>query len=163
MKQALFVFVWLGVILLTLDWFGREFTLLVSVVLTLYFIYQSVSEVKERFIFGVAGVLLGLIAAFQLQMIDMSNELKFKQERISDYRERVSNQRDRIYKLKSELKIVSSNLESAIGRCNVSDVPYFEVPDLSGPTALCQDGTYSYSQNRQGTCSWHGGVAKWLK
>jgi hypothetical protein len=30
------------------------------------------------------------------------------------------------------------------------------------PTARCADGTYSYSANRQGTCSWHGGVAKWL-
>lgn len=32
----------------------------------------------------------------------------------------------------------------------------------SGATALCNDGTYSYSQNRQGTCSHHGGVARWL-
>jgi hypothetical protein len=33
----------------------------------------------------------------------------------------------------------------------------------SGPTALCNDGTYSYSTHRQGTCSHHGGVAQWLK
>jgi len=32
----------------------------------------------------------------------------------------------------------------------------------TGATALCQDGTYSFSQHRQGTCSHHGGVAKWL-
>jgi hypothetical protein len=32
-----------------------------------------------------------------------------------------------------------------------------------GATALCRDGTYSYSQHRSGTCSHHGGVAKWLK
>jgi hypothetical protein len=32
----------------------------------------------------------------------------------------------------------------------------------STPTALCVDGTYSYSANRRGTCSWHGGVAEWL-
>ena len=31
-----------------------------------------------------------------------------------------------------------------------------------GATARCRDGTYSYSQHRQGTCSHHGGVAKWL-
>ena len=31
----------------------------------------------------------------------------------------------------------------------------------SGPTALCCDGTYSYSTHRQGTCSWHGGVCQW--
>ena len=31
-----------------------------------------------------------------------------------------------------------------------------------GATALCKDGTYSYSQNRRGTCSGHGGVSIWL-
>ena len=31
-----------------------------------------------------------------------------------------------------------------------------------GATALCRDGTYSFSQNRSGTCSHHGGVEKWL-
>jgi len=31
-----------------------------------------------------------------------------------------------------------------------------------GATARCKDGTYSYSQHRQGTCSYHGGVAAWL-
>lgn len=32
----------------------------------------------------------------------------------------------------------------------------------SGATAKCRDGTYSFSQHRQGTCSHHGGVAQWL-
>lgn len=31
-----------------------------------------------------------------------------------------------------------------------------------GATAQCVDGTYSYSQNRRGTCSHHGGVSRWL-
>jgi len=31
-----------------------------------------------------------------------------------------------------------------------------------GATAQCRDGSYSFSQNRRGTCSNHGGVAKWL-
>ncbi|MFC3451198.1 DUF3761 domain-containing protein [Amycolatopsis speibonae] len=31
-----------------------------------------------------------------------------------------------------------------------------------GATALCKDGSYSYSQNRRGTCSGHGGVRTWL-
>jgi len=31
-----------------------------------------------------------------------------------------------------------------------------------GATALCRDGTYNFSRNRRGTCSHHGGVAKWL-
>ena len=29
----------------------------------------------------------------------------------------------------------------------------------AGTTALCNDGTYSYSQHHSGTCSHHGGVA----
>jgi len=32
----------------------------------------------------------------------------------------------------------------------------------SGASARCGDGTYSFSQNRRGTCSHHGGVAEWL-
>ncbi len=34
--------------------------------------------------------------------------------------------------------------------------------DPTGATAQCKDGTYSHSQHRSGTCSRHGGVAKWL-
>jgi len=29
-------------------------------------------------------------------------------------------------------------------------------------TAQCRDGSYSYSQHRSGTCSHHGGVARWI-
>lgn len=32
----------------------------------------------------------------------------------------------------------------------------------AGATARCTDGTYSFSQHRQGTCSGHRGVAQWL-
>lgn len=31
-----------------------------------------------------------------------------------------------------------------------------------GATALCNDGTYSFSAHRSGTCSYHGGVKVWL-
>jgi Protein of unknown function (DUF3761) len=31
-----------------------------------------------------------------------------------------------------------------------------------GATARCRDGSYSFSQSRRGTCSWHGGVDEWL-
>jgi hypothetical protein len=33
----------------------------------------------------------------------------------------------------------------------------------AGATALCRDGTYSFSQSRRGTCSHHGGVERWLR
>ena len=29
-------------------------------------------------------------------------------------------------------------------------------------TARCRDGSYSFSQHRQGTCSHHGGVTRWI-
>ncbi|MCZ6451557.1 MAG: DUF3761 domain-containing protein [Deltaproteobacteria bacterium] len=32
----------------------------------------------------------------------------------------------------------------------------------AGATARCRDGTYSFSRSRRGTCSHHGGVARWL-
>jgi len=32
----------------------------------------------------------------------------------------------------------------------------------AGATAKCNDGTYSFSQSRSGTCSHHGGVGSWL-
>ena len=32
----------------------------------------------------------------------------------------------------------------------------------AGASAVCCDGTYSFSQHRQGTCSHHGGVSRWL-
>lgn len=40
-----------------------------------------------------------------------------------------------------------------------------QAPAANGPpagaSAKCKDGTYSFSQHRQGTCSGHGGVATW--
>ena len=32
----------------------------------------------------------------------------------------------------------------------------------AGATAQCRDRTFSFSASRRGTCSWHGGVARWL-
>ena len=32
----------------------------------------------------------------------------------------------------------------------------------SGASAQCRDGTYSFSENRRGACSHHGGVRRWL-
>lgn len=34
--------------------------------------------------------------------------------------------------------------------------------DPAGATALCADGTYSYSEHASGTCSHHGGVLRWI-
>jgi len=40
--------------------------------------------------------------------------------------------------------------------------PYSASSAPPGATAKCNDGTYSFSQHRSGTCSHHGGVAQWL-
>ena len=39
--------------------------------------------------------------------------------------------------------------------------PVFSETRPAGLTARCRDGSYSFSQHRRGTCSWHGGVAVW--
>ena len=40
--------------------------------------------------------------------------------------------------------------------------PAFSDTVPAGATAQCRDGSYSFSQNRRGTCSHHGGVRRWL-
>ncbi|WP_349256069.1 DUF3761 domain-containing protein [Sphingomonas sp.] len=32
----------------------------------------------------------------------------------------------------------------------------------AGASAQCRDGSWSFSESRRGTCSWHGGVGRWL-
>ncbi|MDR1846911.1 MAG: DUF3761 domain-containing protein, partial [Bacteroidales bacterium] len=44
----------------------------------------------------------------------------------------------------------------------VQSPTYYSQPPV-GATARCRDGTYSFSRNRRGTCSHHGGVAQWLR
>lgn len=41
-------------------------------------------------------------------------------------------------------------------------VPPAQPTHPPGVTALCEDGTYSYSQTSRGTCSGHGGVLIWI-
>lgn len=40
--------------------------------------------------------------------------------------------------------------------------PAFAPSIPADASAICGDGTYSFSQSRRGTCSRHGGVAEWL-
>ena len=44
----------------------------------------------------------------------------------------------------------------------VQSPTYYNTPP-AGACAECRDGTYSFSRNRRGTCSHHGGVKRWLK
>jgi hypothetical protein len=45
---------------------------------------------------------------------------------------------------------------------NIVCKPYESPTQPAGATAKCEDGTYSFSESRSGTCSHHGGVAVWL-
>jgi len=48
-------------------------------------------------------------------------------------------------------------------RGNVVQSPtHYDAPP-EGATAQCNDGTYSFSQSRRGTCSHHGGVRRWMR
>lgn len=47
-------------------------------------------------------------------------------------------------------------------RGNEVHSPAYSNTTPAGATAICGDGTYSFSQSRRGTCSHHGGVAQWL-
>lgn len=41
--------------------------------------------------------------------------------------------------------------------------PQFNPSSPGSATARCADGSYSYSRNRRGTCSGHGGVSSWMR
>lgn len=62
--------------------------------------------------------------------------------------------------LKSDTRTYESGTNSTSHRVK-SSKHTDSAPD--GATALCRDGTYSYSVSRRGTCSHHGGVARWLR
>lgn len=49
---------------------------------------------------------------------------------------------------------------NSVGERVQSPTYYSNTP--SGATAVCNDGTYSFSRSRRGTCSHHGGVRRWL-
>jgi hypothetical protein len=50
--------------------------------------------------------------------------------------------------------------ENSEGECIPGPSPAPSPPP--GATAQCRDGDYSFSRSRSGTCSHHGGVARWL-
>jgi len=68
------------------------------------------------------------------------------------------------------MKIKNILLTSAIlftlslgGSVMAKTAPLVHAPVVPvGATAQCRDKTYSFSQHRRGTCSWHGGVKQWI-
>ena len=70
--------------------------------------------------------------------------------------------------MKSTIAILLSIAFLGLGSCSDSGIDYRSSIQSAAhrksdsPTAICKDGTYSYSKNRRGTCSHHGGVEKWI-
>lgn len=67
----------------------------------------------------------------------------------------------------SDKRIVTTNNHGPVkyytnSKGNRVQSPTYYDSRPAGATALCRDGTYSFSQSRRGTCSHHGGVAKWF-
>lgn len=66
------------------------------------------------------------------------------------------------YSLTSESKSTNVKYYTNSKGEKVQSPTYYSKPP-SGATAECRDGTYSFSKNRRGTCSHHGGVKRWLQ
>ncbi len=62
----------------------------------------------------------------------------------------------------SHLSTTSKNLYYTNSSGNKVHTPKISNPIPVGATAKCRDNTYSFSQHRKGTCSYHGGVMQWL-
>jgi hypothetical protein len=54
----------------------------------------------------------------------------------------------------------SGYYKNVSGHCVHRPVKAAKAP--AGATAKCRDGSYSFSEHASGTCSHHGGVAKWI-
>lgn len=66
-------------------------------------------------------------------------------------------------KQKAEPQLSNDNYYTNVDGNQVHSPAYTEDNSVpAGASARCRDGTYSFSQNRRGTCSHHGGVATWL-
>jgi len=64
----------------------------------------------------------------------------------------------RINALRKEVVLTHQAVRQIHGQRKPDEPP----PAPSNVTAICNDGSCSYSQNASGTCSWHGGVGTWV-
>lgn len=60
-------------------------------------------------------------------------------------------------------QLSNNNYYTNVSGKSVHSPAYTTSGDIpTGASAECNDGTYSFSQHRSGTCSHHGGVEEWL-
>jgi uncharacterized protein YgiM (DUF1202 family) len=88
----------------------------------------------------------------------------------TSYNESVGYIRNDFLTTESAKTIISANENTATHFKAETHVPRTSTPQTikkssipSGATAICNDGTYSYSVSHRGACSHHGGVSTWLK
>ena len=65
-------------------------------------------------------------------------------------------------KTKAQTPLSNDNHYTNVDGQSVHSPAYSSGGVPAGATAQCADGTYSFSTHKQGTCSHHGGVAKWM-
>lgn len=100
-------------------------------------------------------------ADYQRQIQELENQNKSSASAFNEYQSKLDQAEQDI---RNEIKANggfgtdSQILEMAIKR--VGNPPVSSSTSL--PHALCNDGTASYSENRSGTCSYHGGVSSWI-
>jgi Protein of unknown function (DUF3761)/Glucodextranase, domain B len=75
-------------------------------------------------------------------------------------RERAAVAREEHERVQRQAECPNGTYENSAG--NIVCKPYESPSQPAGATAQCEDGTYSFSESRSGTCSHHGGVAVWL-
>lgn len=67
------------------------------------------------------------------------------------------------HKLNSHIKLSNNHYYTNSRGRSVHSPAYSSGGVPAGATAICNDGMYSFSQSRRGTCSHHGGVNRWLR
>lgn len=122
---------------------------------SLWFITSS-SGVYRIEIEAYDGVSFGpfeLLLAFVRSTIPQDKQVIAAQTQLQNSYNNLADAIERINQTGSSTSVSSSRNTR---ESSVSNVP-------SGATAECMDGTFSYSRNRRGTCSHHGGVKRWLR
>jgi hypothetical protein len=69
---------------------------------------------------------------------------------------------ERVYVIENNLATFTPTAQATRTAKPTSPPAQSTVDPLANVTAICMDGTYSYSQHRSGTCSHHGGVKQWI-
>jgi uncharacterized protein DUF3761 len=64
--------------------------------------------------------------------------------------------------VKADVKAAKSDAKTDAKTVKAAAKTELEDKDPKGATAMCKDKTYSHAKTRQGVCSGHGGVAKFL-